>query len=108
MKTAEEAQRGGGPRRWRCFEEWLLAPMCPTSQGRIGVRRAAASRGWRGSGRLSPVEVVGDVAWTKSGAEEGFRSPTGKEREGEGAADMQSVGFKLKTNFDINFKSIPN
>jgi hypothetical protein len=54
------------------------------------------------------VEVVGDVAWTKSGAEEGFRSPTGKEREGEGAADMQSVGFKLKMNFDINFKSIPN
>jgi hypothetical protein len=36
MKTAEEAQRGGGPRRWRCSKERCSAPTCPTSRGRIG------------------------------------------------------------------------
>jgi hypothetical protein len=36
MKTAEEARRGDGPRRWRCSEEWRAAPTCPTSRGRIG------------------------------------------------------------------------
>jgi hypothetical protein len=36
MKTAEEAQRGGGPRRWQCSKERCSAPTCPTSQGRIG------------------------------------------------------------------------
>jgi hypothetical protein len=37
------------------------------------VKWGAASRGLRGSGRLSPVEAVGGVAWTNSGMEEGFR-----------------------------------
>jgi hypothetical protein len=37
------------------------------------VRTGAATRGWRGSRWLSPVDAVDDVAWTKSGVEEGFR-----------------------------------
>jgi hypothetical protein len=36
MKTVEEAQCGGGPRRWRCSEERRAALMCPSSRGRIG------------------------------------------------------------------------
>jgi hypothetical protein len=35
MKTAEEAQGGGAPRRWRRSEERRAAPTCPASQGRI-------------------------------------------------------------------------
>jgi hypothetical protein len=35
MKTAEEAWRGGGLRRWRCSEERRAAPTCPASRGRI-------------------------------------------------------------------------
>jgi hypothetical protein len=40
-----------------------------------GVRRGAASRGWRGLGWLSPVEAVSSVAWMKSSVEEGFWRP---------------------------------
>jgi hypothetical protein len=35
MKTAKEAWRGDGLRRWRCSEERRAAPTCPASQGRI-------------------------------------------------------------------------
>jgi hypothetical protein len=35
MKTAKEARRGDGLRRWRCSEERRAAPTCPASQGRI-------------------------------------------------------------------------
>jgi hypothetical protein len=38
----------------------------------------------------------------------GGEGPTGKEREGEGAAAMRGLwGLNYKTNFDINFKSVP-
>jgi hypothetical protein len=46
------------------------------------VRRGTTSRGWRGSGWLSPVEAVGGVAWTKFGAEEERRGRWGSSAGG--------------------------
>jgi hypothetical protein len=57
MKTAEEARRGGGSRRWRCSEERCAAPTCPASRGRI--------EGEEGCGQ-SRVEGLG-VALTSGG-----------------------------------------
>jgi hypothetical protein len=50
MKTAEEAQRGGGPRWWWCSDEWPVAPTCPASRESI--------EGEEGCGHLR-VEVLG-------------------------------------------------
>jgi hypothetical protein len=36
MKMVEEAQRGDGPRQWRCSEECRVTPTCPASRERIG------------------------------------------------------------------------
>jgi hypothetical protein len=83
--TEEAAWHGGGEggaARWCLTEEVAPVDGAPWNDVRLqralcleeeeGVRRGAASRGWRGLGWLSPVEAVSSVAWMKSSVEEGF------------------------------------
>jgi hypothetical protein len=63
MKTTEETQRDGGPRR--CSEEWRVAPTCPASQGRRGGEEGWPFECGGAQGRLSSVEAVGGAAWMK-------------------------------------------
>jgi hypothetical protein len=58
MKTAEEAQRGGGPRRWRCSEELRAAPTCPV-EGVSGDLSRSGLLWCRGGGPREAVEDEG-------------------------------------------------